>query len=78
MGNDVEIRKNDCFSKQYNLIVVMKGAPHIIDGSTIYKNTVMRHWQPQEAAMYWNDYVLAQGYKPVMLQLCGLSPRINC
>jgi NAD(P)H-hydrate repair Nnr-like enzyme with NAD(P)H-hydrate dehydratase domain len=28
------------FSKQYNLIVVMKGAPtHIIDGSTIYKTT---------------------------------------
>jgi NAD(P)H-hydrate repair Nnr-like enzyme with NAD(P)H-hydrate dehydratase domain len=38
--NDVEIRKKIAFSKQYNLIVVMKGAPtHIIDGSTIYKNT---------------------------------------
>lgn len=28
------------FSKQYQLIIVMKGAPtHIIDGETIYKNT---------------------------------------
>lgn len=28
------------FSKKYNLIVLMKGAPtHIIDGSSIYKNT---------------------------------------
>lgn len=28
------------FSKQYNLVIVMKGAPtHIIDGETVYKNT---------------------------------------
>jgi hypothetical protein len=50
----------------------MKGAPtHIIDGSTIYKKRrVMWHWQPQEAAMFnRNDYLLAQGYEP-MLQFC--------
>lgn len=32
--------KTVSFSKQYNLIIVMKGAPtHIIDGETIYQNT---------------------------------------
>lgn len=39
--NDVEkFEKTIAFSKHYKLIVVMKGAPtHIIDGSSIYKNT---------------------------------------
>ncbi|MGO4821166.1 MULTISPECIES: NAD(P)H-hydrate dehydratase [unclassified Flavobacterium] len=32
--------KTIAFSKQYNLIIVMKGAPtHIIDGENVYKNT---------------------------------------
>jgi ADP-dependent NAD(P)H-hydrate dehydratase len=32
--------KTVAFSKQYNLVIVMKGAPtHIIDGETVYKNT---------------------------------------
>lgn len=39
--SDVEkMEKAIAFSKQYQLIIVMKGAPtHIIDGETIYKNT---------------------------------------
>jgi hypothetical protein len=56
----------------------MKGAPHIIDGSTIYKARVMRHWQPQEVAMYWNDYVLAQGYKPVDAAIMRFISTVNC
>lgn len=35
-----KFQKTIAFSKQYDLIVVMKGAPtHIIDGETVYENT---------------------------------------
>jgi ADP-dependent NAD(P)H-hydrate dehydratase len=35
-----KFKKTMAFSKQYNLIVVMKGAPtHVIDGDSIYENT---------------------------------------
>jgi ADP-dependent NAD(P)H-hydrate dehydratase len=35
-----KFQKTMAFSKQYNLIVVMKGAPtHVIDGDSIYENT---------------------------------------
>lgn len=39
-SEEEKFEKTISFSLQYNLIVVMKGAPtHIIDGETIYKNT---------------------------------------
>lgn len=40
-SSEVELfEKTTAFSKQYNVVVVMKGAPtHIIDGETIYKNS---------------------------------------
>jgi ADP-dependent NAD(P)H-hydrate dehydratase len=39
-SEDDKFQKTMAFSKQYNLIVVMKGAPtHVIDGDSIYENT---------------------------------------
>ena len=37
---EAKFNKTMAFSKQYNLVIVMKGAPtYIIDGETIYQNT---------------------------------------
>lgn len=39
-GEEEKMDKTIAFSKQYNVVVVMKGAPtHIIDGETVYQNT---------------------------------------
>ncbi|WP_371540712.1 MULTISPECIES: NAD(P)H-hydrate dehydratase [unclassified Flavobacterium] len=38
--DEEKLYKTITFSKQYNLVIVMKGAPtHIIDGGTVYENT---------------------------------------
>lgn len=39
-SEDEKMSKTISFSKQFNVIIVMKGAPtHIIDGETVYQNT---------------------------------------
>ena len=69
-SEDEKFEKTISFSKQYNVIVVMKGAPtHIIDGTTIYKNTT---GNPALATAGSGDVLtgiitslLAQSYKPI-------------
>ena len=39
-SEEEKFSKTIAFSKQYNVVIVMKGAPtHIIDGDTVYQNT---------------------------------------
>ncbi|WP_278035163.1 NAD(P)H-hydrate dehydratase [Flavobacterium nitratireducens] len=69
-SEDEKFEKTISFSKQYNVIVVMKGAPtHIVDGTTIYKNTT---GNPALATAGSGDVLtgiitslLAQSYKPI-------------
>ena len=69
--NDIEkFEKTIAFSKQYNLIVVMKGAPtHIIDGSSIYKNTTgnaaLATAGSGDALTGMITSLLAQSYEPI-------------
>lgn len=40
ISEEDKFEKTIAFSKQYNVVIVMKGAPtHIIDGGTVYENT---------------------------------------
>tara|TARA_R110000868_G_scaffold57476_3_gene177429 strand:- start:3258 stop:4109 length:852 start_codon:yes stop_codon:yes gene_type:complete len=69
--------KTIAFSKQYNLIVVMKGAPtSIIDGETVYKNTT---GNAALATAGSGDILtgmitsfLAQSYEPINAAILGV------
>lgn len=76
-SEEEKIEKTISFSLQYNVIVVMKGAPtHIIDGETIYKNTT---GNPALATAGSGDVLtgiitslLAQGYEPLQAAILGV------
>ncbi len=65
-----KMEKAITFSKQYQLIIVMKGAPtHIIDGETIYKNTTgnaaLATAGSGDVLTGMIVSLLAQSYKPI-------------
>ncbi|MFV8325955.1 NAD(P)H-hydrate dehydratase [Flavobacterium sp. ZS1P14] len=77
-NSDAEkIEKAIAFSKQYQLIIVMKGAPtHIIDGEIIYENTT---GNAALATAGTGDVLtgiitslLAQSYKPISAAILGV------
>jgi ADP-dependent NAD(P)H-hydrate dehydratase len=76
-SEEEKFEKTISFSLQYNVIIVMKGAPtHIIDGETIYKNTT---GNPALATAGSGDVLtgiitslLAQGYEPLQAAILGV------
>ncbi|HTG66496.1 MAG TPA: NAD(P)H-hydrate dehydratase [Flavobacterium sp.] len=76
-SEEEKFEKTISFSLQYNLIVVMKGAPtYIIDGETIYKNTT---GNPALATAGSGDVLtgiissfVAQGYESVQAAILGV------
>lgn len=76
-SEEEKFEKAISFSLQYNVIIVMKGAPtHIIDGETIYKNTT---GNPALATAGSGDVLtgmissfLAQAYKPIQAAVLGV------
>ena len=77
ISEEEKFEKTISFSLQYNVIVVMKGAPtYIIDGETIYKNTA---GNPALATAGSGDVLtgiitsfLAQGYESVQAAILGV------
>ena len=77
ISEEEKFEKTISFSLQYNVIVVMKGAPtYIIDGETIYKNTT---GNPALATAGSGDVLtgiitsfLAQGYESVQAAILGV------
>jgi len=77
ISEEEKFEKTISFSLQYNVIIVMKGAPtHIIDGETIYKNTT---GNPALATAGSGDVLtgiitsfLAQGYESVQAAILGV------
>lgn len=76
-SEEEKFEKAISFSLQYNVIIVMKGAPtHIIDGETIYKNTT---GNPALATAGSGDVLtgiitslLAQSYEPIQAAILGV------
>lgn len=76
-SEEEKFEKAISFSLQYNVIIVMKGAPtHVIDGETIYKNTT---GNPALATAGSGDVLtgiissfLAQGYEPLQAAILGV------
>ncbi|KDN54777.1 NAD(P)H-hydrate dehydratase [Flavobacterium seoulense] len=76
-SEEEKFEKTISFSLQYNVIIVMKGAPtHIIDGETIYKNTT---GNPALATAGSGDVLtgiitslLAQGHEPIQAAILGV------
>ena len=76
-SEEEKFEKTISFSLQYNVIIVMKGAPtHIIDGESIYKNTT---GNPALATAGSGDVLtgiisslLAQAYEPVQAAILGV------
>lgn len=77
ISEEEKFEKTISFSLQYNVIIVMKGAPtHIIDGETIYKNTT---GNPALATAGSGDVLtgmitslLAQSYEPIQAAILGV------
>lgn len=77
ISEEEKFEKSISFSLQYNVIIVMKGAPtHIIDGETIYKNTT---GNPALATAGSGDVLtgiitslLAQSYQPIEAAILGV------
>ncbi|MEN9908732.1 MAG: hypothetical protein RLZZ540_1881 [Bacteroidota bacterium] len=76
-SEEEKFEKTISFSLQYNVIIVMKGAPtHVIDGETIYKNTT---GNPALATAGSGDVLagiitsfLAQAYEPLQAAILGV------
>ena len=76
-SEEEKFEKTISFSLQYNVIIVMKGAPtHIIDGESIYKNTT---GNPALATAGSGDVLtgiitslLAQSYEPIQAAILGV------
>lgn len=69
--------KTIAFSKQYNAVIVMKGAPtHIIDGNTIYQNTTgnaaLATAGSGDVLTGIITSLLAQSYEPVDAAILGV------
>lgn len=77
-NSDTEkIKKTIAFSKQYQLIVVMKGAPtHIIDGEIIYENTTgnaaLATAGTGDVLTGMITSLLAQSYEPISAAILGV------
>ena len=72
-----KIEKTITFSKQNNLVVVMKGAPtHIVDGDTIYKNTTgnaaLATAGTGDVLTGMITSLLAQSYEPIDAAILGV------
>ncbi|MFE3872371.1 NAD(P)H-hydrate dehydratase [Flavobacterium sp. ZS1P70] len=72
-----KIEKTITFSKQYHLIIVMKGAPtHIIDGDTIYENTTgnaaLATAGSGDVLTGMITSLLAQSYEPINAAILGV------
>jgi ADP-dependent NAD(P)H-hydrate dehydratase len=76
--SDVEkLEKTMAFSKQYHLIIVMKGAPtHIIDGDIIYENTTgnaaLATAGSGDVLTGMITSLLAQSYEPIDAAILGV------
>jgi hydroxyethylthiazole kinase-like uncharacterized protein yjeF len=77
-NSDTEkIEKTIVFSKQYHLIIVMKGAPtYIIDGDTIYRNTTgnaaLATAGTGDVLTGMITSLLAQSYEPINAAIMGV------
>ncbi|MFV5700724.1 NAD(P)H-hydrate dehydratase [Flavobacterium sp. XS2P12] len=77
-NSDAEkLEKTIAFSKQYNLIIVMKGAPtRIIDGDTIYENTTgnaaLATAGTGDVLTGMITSLLAQSYEPISAAILGV------
>ncbi|SHM36151.1 NAD(P)H-hydrate dehydratase [Flavobacterium xinjiangense] len=72
-----KFEKAMAFSKQYQLIIVMKGAPtHIIDGDTIYENTTgnaaLATAGSGDVLTGMITSLLAQSYEPINAAILGV------
>jgi hydroxyethylthiazole kinase-like uncharacterized protein yjeF len=72
-----KLEKTKAFSKQYQLIMVMKGAPtHIIDGDTIYENTTgnaaLATAGSGDVLTGMITSLLAQSYEPIDAAILGV------
>jgi hydroxyethylthiazole kinase-like uncharacterized protein yjeF len=77
MSEEEKFEKTKLFSKKYNLIVVMKGAPtHIIDDETIYENTTgnaaLATAGSGDVLTGMITSLLAQSYEPVNAAILGV------
>ncbi|WP_413998758.1 NAD(P)H-hydrate dehydratase [Flavobacterium sp. W1B] len=76
-SDEEKFEKTKAFSKQYDLIVVMKGAPtHIIDGETIYENTsgnaALATAGSGDVLTGMICSLLAQSYEPIQAAILGV------
>lgn len=76
-SEEEKFQKTIAFSKEYNLIVVMKGAPtHIIDGETIYQNTTgnaaLATAGSGDVLTGIISSLLAQSYEPIQASILGV------
>ncbi|OAB27146.1 yjeF C-terminal region, hydroxyethylthiazole kinase-related [Flavobacterium fryxellicola] len=76
-SEEEKFEKTKAFSKQYNLIVVMKGVPtHTIDGETIYENTTgnaaLATAGSGDVLTGMITSLLAQSYEPVNAAILGV------
>ncbi|MBG6111894.1 hydroxyethylthiazole kinase-like uncharacterized protein yjeF [Flavobacterium sp. CG_23.5] len=76
-SEEEKFEKTKAFSKQYNLIVVMKGAPtHTIDGETIYENSTgnaaLATAGSGDVLTGMITSLLAQSYEPVNAAILGV------
>ncbi|PRZ27778.1 hydroxyethylthiazole kinase-like uncharacterized protein yjeF [Flavobacterium granuli] len=76
-SEEEKFQKTIAFSKEYNLIVVMKGAPtHIIDGETIYQNTTgnaaLATAGSGDVLTGIISSLLAQSYEPIQAAILGV------
>lgn len=72
-----KLEKTIAFSKQYQLIIVMKGAPtHIIDGDTVYENTTgnaaLATAGSGDVLTGMITSLLAQSYEPINAAILGV------
>lgn len=76
-SEEEKFEKTKAFSKQYNLIVVMKGAPtHTIDGDKVYENTTgnaaLATAGSGDVLTGIITSLLAQSYEPVNAAILGV------
>lgn len=77
ISTEDKMQKTIAFSKQHQVIVVMKGAPtHIIDGDTVYKNSTgnaaLATAGSGDVLTGMIASVLAQGYQPIDAAILGV------
>ncbi|MFV8394064.1 NAD(P)H-hydrate dehydratase [Flavobacterium sp. LB2P6] len=76
-SEEEKIKNTISFSKQYDVIIVMKGAPtHLIDGDTIYENTTgnaaLATAGSGDVLTGMITSLLAQSYEPISAAILGV------